>query len=300
VATKNQLVNIDFGKLSKPVNTCVEKFSDAVGGLFKSRQVVRMAKAEAEAATITARANVEVSEIEKQGLQRMIREQGRHQGNMENVVLKAIPHIKGDVNSDEFDDDWLTNFFDKCRLISDEEMQTLWAKILADQANKPESFSKKTVEIAASLDKADAHLFTKSCRLVWDLDGEKKLVVFLERDSKFDGTRNVFGAFTHLAELGLLTCTFDDDGSGYIMTDLPENRVIFYFGRPIYFVTPSNYPNNTLFVGSALLSRAGSELATICGATPSNESYEDTINAWIERDFTPSCPIDSKDAHSSW
>ncbi len=48
-------------------------------------------------------------------------------------------------------------------MISDEQMQALWAKILAGEANGPGRFSKKTVNIVASLDKSDAEAFTTLC-----------------------------------------------------------------------------------------------------------------------------------------
>jgi Protein of unknown function (DUF2806) len=48
-------------------------------------------------------------------------------------------------------DDWITNFFDKCRIVSDEEMQQIWAKVLAVEANKPGTYSKRTVNFLSSV-----------------------------------------------------------------------------------------------------------------------------------------------------
>ena len=33
------------------------------------------------------------------------------------------------------EEDWIANFFDKCRIVSDSEMQSLWARVLAGEAN---------------------------------------------------------------------------------------------------------------------------------------------------------------------
>jgi hypothetical protein len=45
--TDNPLAKL--GDLTKPATVLIEKISDAVGGIFKPYQVVRLAKAEAEA-----------------------------------------------------------------------------------------------------------------------------------------------------------------------------------------------------------------------------------------------------------
>jgi hypothetical protein len=50
--TENPLANL--GDLAKPATVLIEKISDAVGGVFKPFQIVRVARAEAEAELIRA------------------------------------------------------------------------------------------------------------------------------------------------------------------------------------------------------------------------------------------------------
>lgn len=52
----NNLINL--GKLSKPATVLIEKISDAVGGIFKPYQIVRVAKAESEANRIQAESQI--------------------------------------------------------------------------------------------------------------------------------------------------------------------------------------------------------------------------------------------------
>ena len=68
---------INLGDLSKPATVLVEKISDAVGGIAKPWQTVRVAKAEAKADLIRAHAKIKISEIEERALLRMIREEGK-------------------------------------------------------------------------------------------------------------------------------------------------------------------------------------------------------------------------------
>lgn len=46
----------------------------------------------------------------------------------------------------EFDFDWFVRFFEACSNISNEQMQELWAQVLAGEVNNPGSFSLRTVE----------------------------------------------------------------------------------------------------------------------------------------------------------
>lgn len=153
----NSLINI--GELSKPAVVLIEKISDAIGGCFKPYQIRRIAQAEAEAEKIKEITKIEITELQKRALSRFILEEAKKQNNIENITRKAINNVSEDAHPQEIEDDWITNFFDKSRLISDEEMQKLWAKLLAGEANSPGKYSKRTINIMSSLERSDAQLF---------------------------------------------------------------------------------------------------------------------------------------------
>lgn len=70
-------------------------------------------------------------------MSRLFAEEAKKQANIEAITLKALPDVKPEAKTEGVEDDWIANFFDKCRLISDEQMQSLWARILAGEANSP-------------------------------------------------------------------------------------------------------------------------------------------------------------------
>ena len=158
MAQGNPLVNL--GELSKPATVFIEKVSDAVGGICKPWQMKRVAKAEAEVEKIRALSGIELSGIEQRAMHRLVAEEAIKQENIENITAKAVKELKADAKPENLERDWVANFFDKCRLVSDTEMQSLWSKLLAGEANEPGAFSKRTIELVASLDKEDAYLFT--------------------------------------------------------------------------------------------------------------------------------------------
>ena len=54
---------INIGELSRPATVLVEKISDAVGGIFKPYQIVRVAKAEAQADRVRVESQIEISDL---------------------------------------------------------------------------------------------------------------------------------------------------------------------------------------------------------------------------------------------
>jgi hypothetical protein len=140
-------------------------------------------------------------------------------------------------------------------------MQTLWSNILAGEANKPGSFSRKTVDLTATLDKSDAHLFTKFCTFVW---ASEQLIPIIknEEDLLFKNLGINFSSLTHLKALGLITFR---SLSGFIRQGFGKRTSINYYGSRIIIEFPEE--KNDLDIGKAMLTRAGQQLAPLCGST---------------------------------
>src|ERR1051325_1274205 len=161
---------IQISDLTKPATVLIEKISDAIGGIFKPYQMVRVAKAEVAAEQIRAESQIQITDLHRRAMHRFLEEEAGKQSNIEEITNKALPLLKETSSPQDVEDDWITNFFDKCRIISDGEMQKLWSRVLASEANNPGAFAKRTVNLLADLDKSDAELFTRLCGFVWTVD----------------------------------------------------------------------------------------------------------------------------------
>ena len=84
--------------------------------------------------------------------------------NLAKIVQMAQSQLSPSATPSLIADDWFANFREKCRTCSDDEMATLWARILAGEANSPGSYSRKIVNILADMDKSDAIAFRNLCR----------------------------------------------------------------------------------------------------------------------------------------
>jgi Protein of unknown function (DUF2806) len=118
----NSLINI--GELAKPVTVLVEKICNAVGVLWEPQQIKNVAKAQAEAELIKAEMQIELSDIQRRALRRLANEESKKQKNIEDITQRALPELKEDAQPEKLEDDWLVYFFDRCRLVSDQEMHS--------------------------------------------------------------------------------------------------------------------------------------------------------------------------------
>lgn len=269
---------INIGELSKPATVLIEKISDAIGGIFRPYQIRRVAQAEAEAERIEAVTQIEVSELQRRAVQRFVAEEAKKQINMESITQEAIPHIKDDAKSEDVDDDWISHFFDKCRLISDDEMQKLWSAVLAGEANSPGQYSKRTVTLLSSLDKEDAGLFQKLCSFGWMIGNVVPLIYDHQADI-YTQAGITFTALQHLDAAGLVS--FQSIG-GFKRQGLPQRVAVFYYGTQVIIEFPKP-ENNEIELGTVMLTQAGQQLAPIC-ASASQEGFLDYVrNRWREK-----------------
>ena len=271
---------VNLGDLSKPATVLIEKISDAVGAVFEPYQIKRLARAEAEAEKIKAIAHIELTEIQQRAMIRMVQEEGKKQENIESISAKAIGDLQADAKPENVENDWLATFFDKCKLVSDKEMQGVWGRILAGEANRPGTFSKRTIELISTLDKADAHLFTALCGFGWMIGNIVPLIFDFEHDIYTKHGIN-FSALTHLESLGLLRF---EAQFGFIRKGLPKSFGVLYYGTPISLVfDKGTEKDNQLQTGKILLSQAGQELAPISGSRPVDGFIEYVSQQWAEQ-----------------
>lgn len=276
--SENPLINI--GELSKPATILIEKISDAVGGIFKPTQIIRVAKAEAEAKRIEAEVHIEITELQRRAFNRFLKEEARKQKNIEEITQKALPQLNEDAKPDQVEEDWIANFFDKSRLVSDNEMQNLWSRVLAGEANSPGTYSKRTINLLSSLDKSDADMFTQLCGFAWDMEDIIPLILNIENEIYNKNNIN-FSTLIHLESIGLIQFNAI---SGYELAKLPKTLFMKYYDKSV-MLEMKKETDNSLELGNVLLTKIGQELASICGSEPVEGFFEFVCGEWRDQGF---------------
>jgi hypothetical protein len=272
---------ISLGELSKPATVLIEKISGVVGGLFKPYQIIRVAKAEAEAERIRAEGQIQISDLQRRAFYRWLDEEGRKQRNIEDIARQALPQVKDEAQPDEVEDDWIANFFDKCRLVSDRDMQQLWSRVLAGEANVPRTYSRRTVNFLSSLDKTDAWLFTQLCALGWTIDKELVPLVYDTFAEVYLKHGIGFNTLSHLASIGLIQFHNLD---GFLRLWLPKLTTVSYYDQSVQ-LTFGEDANNRMDIGKVMLTRVGQELAPICGSKPDQAFFDYIVSHWKQRGY---------------
>ena len=291
---------INLGDLNpiKPVNTLIEKISDAVGILYEPLRIRKAAEAEAYAAIIKAQAENEITDLqqraehhriaenERTDLQRRaehhrIVEDMRYYKNMEDIIAQAIPHVDKNAEPENMDDDWITNLFEKSRIVSDAEMQSLWARVLATEANTPGTLSKRTVNLLSDFDKSDAELFTAFCGFCWEIRNIMPLIFDTNAEIYEKHGINI-DTLSHLETIGLIH--FES-----LQTFTEENppKDVYYYGKRLNLGISEGTP---LCIGPVILTKIGQELFLICGSKPVDGFYEYVKGQW--KGYLPADEID--------
>ncbi|MBO9435763.1 DUF2806 domain-containing protein [Ruegeria sp. R13_0] len=272
--SENNLINL--GDVSKPAEILVERFCDGVGGVFKPWQIRRIAKAEADAEITKAKGELEKqklaqasemaqTEIGQRAISRLVDQEIRNQINMESILSIAIESVSKSSDPGNISNQFVSKVFENCKTVEEEELQELWGKLIASEANSPKSISQKTIDILSSLDTEDARLFNSYLSFCFGIKtpGGMAIYPFLTPSVKpiLEGTGLKFEELQHLSSLGLINFntmgyhfTFGDNQKGdqvlRIVGVEGELIVIFHDDAP-----------RQVQVGDTLLTRAGEQLA---------------------------------------
>lgn len=105
-------------------------------------------------------------------------QQAKRVRNIQDVMLRAAEELRdGIVPDDPVDHDWAARFFNEVQDISSEQMQILWARLLAGQARNPGSVSVRTLSVLKNLDQDTAELFRVLCSVSVHIVGSEEPIV---------------------------------------------------------------------------------------------------------------------------
>lgn len=265
------------GDLGQPISTLINRLSDATEGLARPWQMTRVAAAQAKADAIeteSALKQLAALEAAYPGLAATWR---RKHLNRTAIVQQALDSSDPtQFNPEEVAKDWYANFFDKSDLVSDEDMQALWARLLAGEARNPGSYSHKTVNLLHDMDKQAAQEFVTLCRFVV---GNGPLIFLLPNPMPPVYTDlGVNMPFAEkMASLGLVSVSasgyqHSEDTAGYTGIEAA------YLGTTIIF--PSSGDKTTMPDGHVRFTPWGRELAQLVQAEPVPGFVDYLLTRW--------------------
>ena len=150
----------------------------ALGALWRRARLKEEADAEDYRITALARAEAErrrlLSEVEKELAERaehrLLGQEIQREKNLEVIIKEAIKlSIENDqrgqdraADDETIDPDWMARFRNLSQDISHPDMQTVWGRLLEDEARKPGKYSIRALENLSNMRRADAALFQRN------------------------------------------------------------------------------------------------------------------------------------------
>lgn len=168
---------------------------------------------------------------------------------------------------DAYDFDWFIRFYEAVGNISNEEMQNLWAKILAGEISHPSTYSLRTIDVLKNINKSDAELFEKICMYSICSDGR----YFLPRYDNYLNERGIsYSDIMHLSELGLMY----NDGTIVLKTTPKIGNNVLLSNRDLiitYIVSDEN--NKGFAINQYPYTQVGYEIASLKGICANDDEF---------------------------
>jgi len=203
-------------------------------------------------------------------------EEARKQANIESIIRKALPDVNADAKPAEVQSDWYATFFNKCPLVSDEQMQSVWANILAWEANAPGSYSKRTLSIVENLDKSDGERFEQTCSFAVRIEGELSLLIF-EFGAPYSERGITTQLLAHLESIGLVSY---DPFAGFRRCFSKRELTAEYLGTPFRIELNKNTFGKPVQMGLVLLTESGQQVSNLFDAEPMPDFLELLSKKW--------------------
>ena len=300
------------GSMLAPWRARREALAKQIAAKGDAAALLIQAEAQAEARAILVSQDTDVTgelDIANTVNQRIQFQERKRQINIVSVVRQAANQL-GDkeVENNEPDHDWTARFFNDVQDVSSEEMQSLWAKVLAGEVERAGSTSIRTLGILKNLDQATAYLFRKFCSACVFLSPDGKTLMDARVPSLGGnaGSNSLqayglhFGALNILNEHGLIISDYnswhDYRLSIGLKIDNPPQliRMPFCFQDRYWILIPTSErdPSKEFRLSGVALTRSGCELAGVVGSEVMDE-FSQALSSFFQREKLQMTEVES-------
>ena len=263
---------IDTEGISKPLTKLIEAVSSGIGRLYEPTRIRKEAGAKADALVIATEGDIARHELLLRAADRLVFQEERRQYNIESVVALGMQELPGAVSDEPVDPDWISRFFAACQDVSHEQLQILWAKILAGEVAQPGSCSRKTLSILQDLSPEDALCFRKLCSLAWYDEHDAWVPLNRRGDYPWGEYGLTFADYLQVEAAGLVHTRGD------VARIIEPEGTLAYHDR-LHMISPLS--QEKVSVACLPLTQSGIELRTVSGAGPNPQFYQASMQMMV-------------------
>lgn len=205
--------------------------------------------------------------------------------NQAAIIQKALSSIQDNAKPELVEDDWISQFMDKARLVSDSEFQVIWGRILAEECNRPGCIPRSLLQTLEQMDRFDAEQFTLLCSFsIYTIGNDCKeyspMVIWEHMSDLYEKKGISFDGLVNLKALGLI-----DTSIGKLNPEYTNQYNVF--PSNIYYFDKGYQPlenMNQIPVGNVIFTKTGQALCQVI-ETKGHENFveEYCIPYWKAR-----------------
>lgn len=203
-----------------------------------------------------------------------------HVAELADQVFKQDYQNKADENQ-KYDFDWYMRFYDIVGNISDEEMQAIWARILAGEIHRKGTYSLQLLDILKNFTQKQAELFNRVCSHCF-ISGDN---VYIPNDNEYLQFANItYQDILDLDALGLI----NSSGTTSLSVKVQPDRPALFGNDMLRMVIEYNGQGNATQEFSFLqfpFTSAGRELITLIGKHGSEKDFLYFVKLLIKKNL---------------
>lgn len=191
--------------------------------------------------------------------------------NFLNVAKKADEFYSKMENSEKkdvkHDFDWFMRFYEIVGNISDENVQEMWARIMAGEINNPHSYSLKTIDILKNIGKQEAELFAE----VLACSVSTGYIIFLPNYEEYlEKYEITYSQIMRLSEMDLIY----NDADIVLNFNVSKQEEILFINSNRLMTLKSKDENGTkIKIKQYPFTEVGKELATLVQSVLSDDRF---------------------------
>ena len=248
---------ISFDGFSDVMNNLIDKLSEGIGWVATHNTPMRTAVD----TYIQDIQNSNFDPVTKAALISNARKTIKEYRNQCKITTIAGQNMLPTAKPEQVDDDWLAQFMDKARLVSNEQFQILWGNILAEECNNPNSIPKALLHIMEQMDSDMAESFMNVAAVsVWCEDGGKKawtpIITGGTVDDYYKNVGICYGDLLELQSVGLIETHLGLAESSFSQKPGRTPIVVHYHDEE--YIISNN--NGEFSVGNVIYTNAGMAL----------------------------------------
>ena len=171
------------------------------------------------------------------------------------------------------DTDWLDDYLEKASNVSHEEIQLLWAKILNQEVEEPNSMPRALLHSLSIMGRTEAENFMKVasyCVVIRNVNGDSDFLPIIYTDKLIHYYGLTLGSLSALSAIGLLQFGTD------LVEKIDDGDLIVFFGKTID--AKDIKQKKDIPIGSVILSHTGEALMKIVAPEEPKGFFEEVID----------------------